>query len=72
MHGGSRDKLTKLRHNVPALQALSKRCDRSHAHEPWGGAALWRGLELRDRAGDRLPSPPLRAHRAHPGVRVPR
>jgi hypothetical protein len=36
MHGGSRDKLTKLRHNVPALQALSKRCDRSHAHEPWG------------------------------------
>ena len=36
MHGGRRDKSTKLLHNVPLFSQLQVMCDRSHVHAPWG------------------------------------
>ena len=35
MHGGDRDKLTALLHNVPELERLGIRCDKSHPHRAW-------------------------------------
>ena len=35
MHGGSRDKVTGLLLNCPALEALALRCDGKRQHRPW-------------------------------------
>ena len=40
MHGGRRDKSTKLLHNVPMFQQLQVACDKSHEHAPWGTAKV--------------------------------
>ena len=40
MHGGRRDKSTKLLHNIPLFAQLQVSCDKSHAHAPWGTTKL--------------------------------
>ena len=40
MHGGHRDKWTRLRSSpMPAFAPLSRTCDNSHPHKPWGSSA---------------------------------
>eukprot|EP00972_Heterocapsa_arctica_P041252 6082731-Heterocapsa_arctica.AAC.1 len=36
MHGGKRDKWSRLRHNMPALDDLAATCDGNHEHLAWG------------------------------------
>ena len=36
MHGGKRDKVTKLLYSNICLRDLAVMCDKSHQHEPWG------------------------------------
>ena len=36
MHGGKRDKYTKLLSSTPCLQPLACECDGAHEHLPWG------------------------------------
>ena len=36
MHGGKRDKYTKLLSSTTALKPLARDCDQSHEHLPWG------------------------------------
>ena len=45
MHGGKRDKVTKLLCNFASLTRLGVMCDASHKHEPWG--SKWDPLQKR-------------------------
>ena len=38
MLGGNRDKWTRIMANFQAIESLNIRCDRTHAHQPWGFA----------------------------------
>eukprot|EP00973_Karenia_brevis_P085765 11898525-Karenia_brevis.AAC.1 len=38
MHGGERDKTTKLLHKFPAFAEMELMCSGDHEHKPWGAA----------------------------------
>ncbi len=51
MHGGSRDKRTRLVTSCPNLLRLEAKCDNRHQHKPWGFSNSTKAFATSDEAG---------------------